>query len=126
MLKPVETRDESARFQRFKRTYEKLLSSFASKSNLLIYISGVKCTDINAPGLGFTCDRCPQGYQGNGTHCDICSMGVSIAASSAVAGAVPRGRDTRIIAAVQLMAPACSNDDGMGSHSSIFWLNQSR
>ena len=39
-------------------------------------------------------------------------MGVSIAASSAVAGAVPRGRATRIMAAVQLMAPSCSNDAG--------------
>jgi len=42
----------------------------------------------------------------------MCSMGVSIAASSAVAGAVPRGRATRIMAAVQLMAPSCSNDAG--------------
>jgi len=39
-------------------------------------------------------------------------MGVSIAASSAVGGAVPRGRPTRIIAAVQLMAASCSNEAG--------------
>jgi len=74
--------------------------------------AGVNCTDIKAPGLGFACDPCPQGYKGNGTHCAICSMGVSIAASTAVDGAVPRGSDTRIIAGVQLMAAGCSNDNG--------------
>jgi hypothetical protein len=39
-------------------------------------------------------------------------MEVSIAVSSAVGGTVPRGRPTRIIAAVQLMAASCSNEAG--------------
>lgn len=73
---------------------------------------GVKCNDVPAPGLGFQCDPCPQGYKGNGTHCEMCQMGVAIAASTAVDGAVPRGRDTRVIAAASLMADACSNADG--------------
>lgn len=74
--------------------------------------AGVACNDIRAPDLGFTCDPCPEGFSGNGTHCAMCSMGVSIAASTAVDGAVPRRRDTRIIAAATLMASSCSNAAG--------------
>ena len=30
---------------------------------------GVTCTDVKAPGIGFTCGSCPPGYQGNGIKC---------------------------------------------------------
>jgi hypothetical protein len=39
-------------------------------------------------------------------------MGVYIAASTVVNGAVPRNRDTRIVAGSELMDSACTNDDG--------------
>ena len=29
----------------------------------------VSCTDITAPGAGFTCGPCPVGLTGNGTKC---------------------------------------------------------
>ena len=31
--------------------------------------AGVRCSDISAPGTGFTCDVCPSGYEGDGETC---------------------------------------------------------
>ena len=73
---------------------------------------GVVCTDVAAPGTGYTCGSCPEGFSGDGTTCALCSMGVYIAASTVVNGAVPRNRDTRIVAGSELMDSACTNDDG--------------
>ena len=73
---------------------------------------GVVCTDVAAPGTGHACGACPEGFSGDGTTCALCSMGVYIAASTVVNGAVPRGRDTRIVAGSELMDSACTNDDG--------------
>lgn len=67
----------------------------------------------------YTCGKCPDGYMYNGTNagvgdagCVICTMGVSIEATTVVNGEVLRGADTRIIAGRQLMNGACSNDAG--------------
>ena len=76
---------------------------------------GVSCVDTPAgdgTGTGHTCDACPEGFSGDGTSCTLCTMGVYIAASTVVNGAVPRGRNTKIIAGSELMDPVCTNENG--------------
>ena len=31
---------------------------------------GVTCEDVPAPGTGFTCGPCPEGYNGDGITCE--------------------------------------------------------
>ena len=74
--------------------------------------AGVTCEDVPAPGVGHTCGACPEGFRGDGTTCTLCDMSVWIAASTMVNGAMARGKDTRIVAAAQLMDAACTNEEG--------------
>ena len=74
--------------------------------------AGVTCEDVPAPGVGHTCGACPEGFRGDGTTCTLCDMSVWIAASTMVNGAMARGKDTRIVAAAQLMDATCTNEEG--------------
>jgi hypothetical protein len=69
---------------------------------------GVTCSDVSAPGTGFTCGKCPIGYKGDGVTCTLCAMSVSIAATTIVNGAVPRGANTRVVGAIEKMDAACT------------------
>ncbi|KAK3249808.1 hypothetical protein CYMTET_40779, partial [Cymbomonas tetramitiformis] len=51
---------------------------------------GVACTDVPAPGDGYQCGLCPEGYHGDGALCDICRMLVTIKFTTAVDGKVNR------------------------------------
>ena len=70
--------------------------------------AGVTCTDVPAPGTGYTCGKCPIGYEGDGVTCTLCKMSVSIAATTIVNGAVPRGGNTRVVGAIEKMDAACT------------------
>ena len=83
---------------------------------------GVECVDVPAgdgTGVGHTCGACPAGYKDVGVNastgvqlCAPCDMSVSIVASTALSGAVRRSQDTRVIADVRRMDPACTSVGG--------------
>ncbi|KAK3284721.1 hypothetical protein CYMTET_7638, partial [Cymbomonas tetramitiformis] len=51
---------------------------------------GVECSDVPAPGSGRACGRCPEGLRGDGAHCELCRLRVSIQYTTAVEGKVTR------------------------------------
>ncbi|KAK3262135.1 hypothetical protein CYMTET_28992 [Cymbomonas tetramitiformis] len=66
---------------------------------------GVECTDVRAPALGYECGQCPEGYRGDGEHCELCTIGVKIIDSTIVDGKEKRagwnqGGRTQILAAL--------------------------
>ena len=75
----------------------------------------VTCTDVEAPGAGFECGRCPQGMKGDGQTCELCTMSASITGVSTVeSGTIARGLQNKIVTNIVYMEPACTNDEGYG------------
>ncbi|KAK3253170.1 hypothetical protein CYMTET_37562 [Cymbomonas tetramitiformis] len=76
---------------------------------------GVACTDVPAPGEGFTCGSCPEGFRGDGEMCTLCRPRVSIQYTTAVQGIVKRTgwhRGERVMIGGEnqgLDHPACVN-----------------
>ncbi|KAK3257409.1 hypothetical protein CYMTET_33502, partial [Cymbomonas tetramitiformis] len=90
--------------------------------------SGVRCSDVKAPGEGFLCEYegahttvawgCPEGYHGDGMTCTPCAMSVQIVDSTVRGGTEKRagwyrGQRTQIIGELDgLDHPNCTNQEG--------------
>ncbi|KAK3254432.1 hypothetical protein CYMTET_36354 [Cymbomonas tetramitiformis] len=81
---------------------------------------GVECWDAPAPSSGRTCGRCPEGFRGDGESCTLCTLEVSIKASSAVEGRMRRPYTNEILGSFGgLDSPACTYLQGAEYHWEI-------
>ncbi|KAK3287319.1 hypothetical protein CYMTET_5166 [Cymbomonas tetramitiformis] len=77
---------------------------------------GVECVDIPAPGVGRTCQSCPEGYRGDGATCELCAVSIHVdaAMSTVVNGKVKRSQENQLAAAFNgLNEPDCTFSQGM-------------
>eukprot|EP00854_Cymbomonas_tetramitiformis_P034256 gene34256-biopygen22718 len=91
-------------------------------------LSGVRCTDVKAPGTGNLCEyvgpvatvpwACPEGYRGDGVQCILCAVKVQIVDSTVQDGLEKRagwykGQHTQVVGQLDgLDHPNCTNQEG--------------
>ncbi|KAK3236746.1 hypothetical protein CYMTET_53130 [Cymbomonas tetramitiformis] len=73
----------------------------------------VECHDVAAPGEGYTCGQCPEGYRGNGESCELCTTVAAIVASSSVNGTVLRTQTVQVVGEVEPLQAGCTNELGL-------------
>ncbi|KAK3261951.1 hypothetical protein CYMTET_29176 [Cymbomonas tetramitiformis] len=76
---------------------------------------GVACTDLPPPSQeeGFVCGACPEGLHGDGLHCQLCTLAVHIASSTAVDGVIRRVRHNKVVGEVAIDPAECVNTQGI-------------
>eukprot|EP00854_Cymbomonas_tetramitiformis_P001574 gene1574-2210_t len=89
---------------------------------------GVECVDIPAPGVGRTCQSCPEGYRGDGATCELCAVSIHVdaAMSTVVNGKVKRSQENQLAAAFNgLNEPDCtfSQMDGWMDGGMDGWMD---
>ncbi|KAK3259548.1 hypothetical protein CYMTET_31458 [Cymbomonas tetramitiformis] len=77
---------------------------------------GVECVDIPAPGVGRTCQSCPEGYRGDGATCELCTLSIRMdpAMSTTVNGKMKRSQQNQLAAVFTgLDEPGCTLSQGV-------------